>query len=811
MFRNYLKIAWRNLVRNKTFSAINIVGLAVGLATCLLIVLFVLHELSYDRYHTHADRIYRMTTHGRVGGAEINAAPSGAPAASVLVRDYTSVEATTRLTEQGSFIVKHGTDSFREERVAFADSNFFAVFSIPLIKANGGGVSPKTMLTEPNTVVLTETTARKYFGDQNPVGQTLTMGDKGAFRVTGVCEDVPSNTHFHYDFFCSMRSIKPSDKWLNSGMHTYLLLREGYSVDQLRAKSTEMVARYIGPELPQFLSVSLAEFLRKGNQFRFQFQPVTDIHLNSDYEDEHEPNSNVQYIYIFAAIAGFILLLACINFMNLSTAGSAGRAKEVGVRKVMGSERGQLMGQFLAESVLLTLLALLLALVLVAVLLPGFNQLAGKQFGISAITSGWMLPGIVVSSLVIGLLAGSYPAFVLSGFRPVSVLKGSAVKIGARSSWLRNTLVTVQFVVSIAMIVSTILVSQQLHFIQNKKAGFDKEQVLILNDTNTLSSKLDAFKAELAKLSPVVRVTSAGYLPAGATNSGNNGFQPDNGAAQPETFRNRQYYVDEDYLPTLGIGLVQGRNFSKAFLSDSSAVLINEAAARQFGWKNPIGQRLKTAGNGSAESKLTYTVVGVVRDFHFESMRQRIAPLVLAYGHDNYQMALRVKTDDMPALLKTIEQRWKAQTDMPFAYSFLNERFNTMYVSEQRVGQLFSIFAGLAVLIACLGLFGLAAFTTRQRTKEIGVRKVLGASVSSIVALLSKDFLKLVLIAIVIASPIAWWAMNRWLQDFAYRTEIEWWVFALAGLLAVGIALLTVSFQSIRAALMNPVKSLRSE
>ncbi|WP_369822729.1 ABC transporter permease [Spirosoma sp. 209] len=798
------------MLRNKIFSAINIVGLAVGLATCLLIVLFVLHELSYDRYHTHADRIYRMTTHGRIGGTDINAAGAGAPAASALVRDYTGVEAATRLNTDGSFIVKHGTDSFKEEHVAFVDSNFFTILSIPLA-TNYSGINPKTMLTEPNTVVLTQTTARKYFGDQNPVGQTLTMGDKGAFRVTGVCEDVPSNTHFHYDFFCSMRSIKQSGKWLNDAMHTYLLLREGYSVDQLRAKSTEMVARYIGPELPQFLGISLAEFLRKGDQLRFQFQPITDIHLHSDYEDELEPNSNVQYIYIFVAIAGFILLLACINFMNLSTAGSAGRAKEVGVRKVMGSERGQLMGQFLAESVLLTFLALLLALVLVAVLLPGFNQLAGKQFGIGAIVSGWMLPGIGLACLLIGLLAGSYPAFVLSAFRPVSVLKGRAVNIGARSGWLRNTLVTVQFVVSITMIVSTILVSRQLNYIQNKKVGFDKEQVLILNDTYTLASKLDAFKAEIAKLSPVVRVTSAGYMPAGSSNSGNNAFQPDNGSVQPETYRNRHYFVDEDYLPTLGIGLAQGRNFSKAFPSDSSAILINEAAARQFGWKNPIGQRLKTAGDGSGEIQRLYTIVGVVRDFHFESMRQRVAPLVLFRGQDNYQMALRVKTDDMPALLKTIEQRWKAQTDMPFTYSFLSERFSLMYASEQRVGQLFGIFAGLAVLIACLGLFGLAAFTTRQRTKEIGVRKVLGASVASIITLLSKDFLKLVLIAIVIASPIAWYAMNRWLQDFAYKIDIEWWVFALAGFLAVGIALLTVSFQSIKAALMNPVRSLRSE
>ena len=807
MLRNYFKIAWRNLARNKTFAAINIIGLAVGLATCLLIVFFVLHELSYDRYHTHAGRIYRMTTHGRVGGTEINAAGVGAPAASAMRRDYAGVEAATRLDEDGSYIVKRGSTSFKEGKVAFVDSNFFAIFSIPVIESRNA----KTLLTEPNTVVITATTARKYFGKQNPVDQTLTVGDKGVFRVTGVCADVPSNTHFHYDFFCSMRSTQPGDKWLNSGVHTYLVLRAGYSVDDLRAKSAEMVKRYIGPELPQFLGVTLPEYLRSGNRFGFQFQPITDIHLGSNLEGEHEPNGSIQYVYIFSAIAIFILLLACINFMNLSTAGAAGRAKEVGVRKVLGSRRGQLMGQFLTESVLLTFLALLLAVGLVAVLLPGFNQLAGKQVGLGVLTAGWMLPGIALACLLIGLLAGSYPAFVLSAFRPVSVLKGSGPLAGLRSGWLRNTLVTVQFVVSVAMIISTILVSQQLRFIQNKKVGFDKEQVLVLHDTYVLDSKMNAFRADLTRLSAVSRVTSAGYLPAGASNSGMNGIQPDNGAAQPETYRNKQYYIDEDYLPTLGIGLALGRNFSKAFPSDSAAVLINQAAARQFGWKNPIGHRLSTVGDGSPRDHRTYTIVGVVKDFHFESMHQRIAPMVLFYGQDNYQMALRVQTDNIPALLKTIEQRWKAQTDSPFAYSFLNERFNAIYQSEQRVAQLFSIFAGLAVVIACLGLFGLAAFTTQQRTKEIGVRKVLGASVASIVALLSKDFLKLVLVAIVIASPLAWWAMHRWLQDFAYKIDIAWWVFALAGLLAVGIALLTVSFQSIKAALMNPVKSLRSE
>ncbi|GAB4046615.1 ABC transporter permease [Spirosoma litoris] len=805
MLRNYLKIAWRNLVLHKAFTAINIIGLAVGLATCLLIVLFVTHELSYDRYHAKADRIFRVTTHGLVSGNEINTAYSGVPAGPTLVHDYPGVEAATRFEQEGTYIVKHNQDSFKEEHVVFADSNFFDVFSIPLLKGTS-----KTALIEPNTIVLTETVAKKYFGDQDPIGQTLTLGNTRLVRVTGICQDVPSNTHFHYDMFVSMRSVDLRNTWLSSGVYTYIVLRPGYSIDQLKAKMPELVQKYIGTEIQGIFGISLAEFFRRGDAFGFVFQPITAIHLHSDLEAEIEANSDVKYIYIFSIIAAFILLVACINFMNLSTAGSAGRAKEVGIRKVLGSVQQQLIWQFLSESVLVTFMALVVAIGIVALALPSFNQLSGKQFELTALLNGWMLPGILLASLLIGLLAGSYPAFFLSAFRPVSVLKGQ-IRAGFRSGWLRNTLVTTQFVVSIGMIIGTLVVYRQLHFIQNKKVGFDKDQVLILHDSYTLSPKGKAFRDELAKLSQIVNVTQAGYLPAGASNSSNDGFQVENGTDPSTIYREKAYYIDENYLPTLGIRLAQGRNFSKAFPADSSAILINESAAKRFGWKTSVGKRLWAIGNGGPENRRLYTIVGVVKDFHFESMHQRIAPLVMFYGADNYQLALRIRTTDMPGLLKTLEQKWKAQSDTPFDYSFLNERFNRIYQSEQRVGQLFGIFAGLTVIISCLGLFGLAMFTAQQRTKEIGVRKVLGASVGSVVALLSKDFLKLVLVAIVIATPIAWYAMSRWLQDFAYKIDIEWWVFVLAAFIAIAIALITVSYQSIKAALVNPVTSLRSE
>lgn len=813
MFRNYLKIAWRALRKNKAFAAINIVGLAVGMATCLLIVLFVRHELSYDRYHSKADRIVRVTIKGRIGDNETNMAGIGAPAGPALLRDYPGVESFTRFYEQGTFIVKRGTNQFKEERIIFTDSTFFDTFSIPLLTSRAG-TNPKNVLTEPNTVVLTENMARKYFGSQNPIGQTLMLGMGGLYRVTGVCQNVPDNTHFHYDFFASMRSIQLGDKWLTNGMKTYLVLREGYSTNELQAQAQVMVQRYVAPEIKLFTGVTLAEFLQKGNRFDLYFQPLTDIHLRSNLEGEAEPNSDIKYVYIFSLIALFILLIACINFMNLSTAGSVGRAKEVGVRKVLGSGQRQLIRQFLTESMVMVLLALLVAVGLVGLLLPLFNQLAGKSIGPGAITDGWMLPGIALSCLLTGLLAGGYPAFFLASFKPIRVLKGGDVvgkqSGGQHTNWVRNTLVTVQFVVSSVLIVGTVIVYQQLRFIQTKKVGFDKEQVLVLHDTYMLGEGIQAFKTELTKLAAVRQVTLAGFLPVGASNKGTEGFQPANGSPQPETYRATTYQVDADYLPTLGMKLVRGRNFSNAFRSDSTAVLINETAAKQFGWKNPIGQQISTVAE-SALGRRTYTIVGVVNDFHFESMHQSIAPLVMRYGGDTYQIALRVQSSDISALLTVIEKRWKTRTGSPFAYSFLNERFNTVYASENRIGKLFGIFALLAILIACMGLFGLAAFTTQQRTKEIGVRKVLGASVTSIVGLLSKDFLKLVLIAIVIASPLAWWAMNRWLADFAYKIDIEWWVFALAGLLAVGIALMTVSFQSVKAALMNPVSSLRSE
>jgi putative ABC transport system permease protein len=804
MFRNYLLIACRHMLRHKGFTFINVFGLTVGLTACLLITLYVLNELSYDRYAARADRTYRIGIKGRIGGKDIVTPMVGEPAGPALARDYPFVESYTRLNEEGTMIVRNGTNTYKEEKVVFADPNVFDVFSLRLRKGD-----PRKALAQPHALVLTETTARKYFGRHNPLGKTLTLGTT-LYTVTGVCQDVPANTHFHFDLFASLPA-NPGAKWLGNGMYTYVVLREGYGPESLAAKNAEVIQKYIGPDIQFYTGNSMEAFRKGGGAIGIFLQPLTDIHLHSDLENEIEGNGDIKYVYIFSALALFILALACINFMNLSTAGAAGRAKEVGVRKVLGSARGQLVRQFLTESLLVTAVSASLALALAWGLLPAFNGLAGKTLDLSVLGRGGFVAAMAGLCLGVGLLAGSYPSFFLSSFRPVSVLKGR-LALGNRGGWLRSTLVVFQFVVSISLLIGTAVVYAQLHYIRHKKVGFDKEQVLVLEDTYTLDHKVDAFKAELLTLPGVQKACFAGFMPAGASNSGVSGFQPE--TAPTETHRIQTRYIDEEYLPTMGIRLAAGRNFSREFGTDTAAVLINQAAARQLGWQGPgagpVGKRLVTTVNDNA-GKRTYTVVGVVEDFHFESMRHQISPLVIMYGKQSYQIALRVQTADLPGLLNGLERKWRAYSDYPFAYSFLDDRFDKLYEAERRTGLVFGVGAAIAVLIACLGLFGLVMFSVVKRTKEIGIRKVLGASVGSLFLLLSKEFLRLILLANVVAWPLAAWGMGQWLKDFAYKAPVGWWPFGLAGGAALAVALLTVSFQAVKAALSNPVHSLKSE
>ncbi|GAB3916440.1 ABC transporter permease [Larkinella terrae] len=808
MLKNYLKIALRNLRKQRGFAFINILGLAMGLACCLLITLYVVDELSYDRFHEKANRIYRINSDIKFGGNDMHMAVSPDPMGPTLLKDYPQVENFVRLHGRGTWLVKQTgkANSLRESDILFADSTLFDVFTLPLVHGN-----PKRALVEPNTVVISESAARRHFGNQNPMGKTLLFDNRLTFRVTGVMRDMPTNSHFRTDFFLCMRSDNYEwGRWLSNNHQTYILLKDGVDPKQFSKNFETIIQKYVGPQAFQFIGTTMNEFRKAGNRIDYSFIPLTDIHLHSKQNIELAPNSDIQYVYAFSAVAVFILLIACINFMNLSTARSANRAKEVGVRKVLGSVQHQLVGQFMTESILLTVLSMVLALVIVQLAIPFFNDISTKQLTISNLFVPQFLPILLLLPLVVGLLAGSYPAFFLSSFRPISVLKGK-INLGLKSAGLRSGLVVFQFMMSVILIVGAMVVYRQINFIQTTKVGFNRDQVLTINEAYALGNQTQTFKEEVLKLPGVLNGSVSGYLPVPSNRSDSPLF-PEGEINQSGAVSTQQWGVDYDYIPTLGMELVKGRNFSREFGSDSTGVILNETAVKVFGFKNPIGKRVMQMQDNEGKKYKAYTVIGVVKNFHFESLRQNIGSVALFMDPNRGAVSFRLSNQDIPALVKQIEGKWEQMAPgMPFSYSFLEDSFDAMYRAEQRVGQIVLTFSVLAILIACLGLFGLAAFMAEQRTKEIGVRKVLGASTSSIVGLLSKDFLRLVLIAILIATPIAWYGMNQWLQDFAYKIDVPWWVFVLAGLVAILIAFATVSFQSIKAALTNPVKSLKAE
>ncbi len=794
-------------MKKKAFSFINIIGLAVGMTCCLLIAAFVTDELSYDRYPAQASQMYRVELHLTENGGITEFSNVDAGVGPGIQAAFPDVLASTRLLMWNQVFMRYQNKQFKEQAIAMVDANFLDIFSIPLLEGN-----LKTALKEPGSIVITKAFAKKYFGTSPALGKTLRFGKEQEVRnVTGVIDKVPDNTHFHFDAFLSTADLGiKTPTWSNVGFYTYLVLNKGVDPQKLEAKFPQLVAQHVVPEVQRDMGVSLAEAQKSVGTFRFFLMPLTDIHLHSASKYELEANGDINSVYVFSILAVFILLLAIVNFTNLSTAGAASRAKEIGIRKVMGSVKTQLIRQFLTESILLTFLSLLLAVLAAGLLLPLFNTLAGKAISLNALLSVKNAAILLAFGLFVGILAGAYPAFLLSFSNITAVLKGSsAVQTGHRST-LRSGLVVFQFAVSGALIVATIVAYQQLHFMQNKKIGFDKEQVLVIQDSYMLGQNEAVFKQQLQKDTRVVQASLSASIPVGLSNmEGTQMYaKSENSNEHHAEISTHIYRVDEEYLKTLGMELKEGRSFSKEFSTDSTATIINETAVRDLGLGNtsPIGKKIVRSGQRE------FTIIGVVKDFHYASTRQKIAPLIMLMGRNSGAIIVKVKAADVADVVSSFKKQWEAfNPPAPFAYSFLDERFAFLYKTEQRTSQLFTVFALISIVIACLGLFGLAAFTAEQRTKEVGVRKVLGASVVNIVALLSSDFLKPVLIAIVLAVPIAWFAMNRWLDNFAYKIDIEWWVFALAGLLAVGIALLTVSFQSIKAALMDPVKSLRSE
>jgi putative ABC transport system permease protein len=806
MFKNYFKIAFRNLWRNKAFSAINIGGLALGLAVCLLITLYVVNELSYDKYNANADRIYRVNSDFKVNGSLFNDRESPGSMATLMLKDYPGIQNAARLKDNGKVLVKKGNSTLIETNSFYADNALFDVFTLPMIAGN-----PKTALSNPYSLVISEDMARKYFNSLDVIGKTLYLNNTNNYKITGVIKNTPLQSHLHFNFIKSIAEL-PNAKnlnegWLSENYLTYFLLRPGITQNDLDNYLKEATKKYAGRDLEQFIHSSIADLEQKGDHFRFVTIPLTKIHLYSFLTNEQEPSGNIQYVYIFIVVAVFILLIACVNFMNLSTARSAGRSKEVGVRKVMGSDRLTLIYQFLTESTLTSFIALIISLFLAVLLLPYFNQLSGKQITLELFSSIWLLPVLLGTTVIIGLLAGLYPAFFMSAFQPIQVLKGK-LSAGFKNSILRNVLVIFQFSTVIILIVGTLVIYSQLNYIRNKKLGYNREQVLVLQNTASLYHNVKSFKTDVLKLAGVKSGTMSSYLPT-SKNNDTEVYGKDAAMSPGQSTALETWNVDEDYISTLGMQIASGRDFSKEMLTDSTAIIINETAAAMLGFTKPLNKNLY---RGATQP---YHIIGVVKDFNFGSLRNKIEPLVLQLGNDKGGMAFRIETKNISAIVSQIQTLYhSANANMagqPFTYSFMDDDFNHLYQSEQNTGKIFISFAFFAILIACLGLFGLVTYAAEQRTKEIGIRKVLGASVATIVRMLSGDFLKLVGISIVIAFPIAWYAMNRWLQDFAYRTSISWWVFIAAALLAIIITIITVSFRAIKAALMNPVNSLKTE
>jgi len=807
MFKNYIKIALRNFLKHKGFSFINIFGLAIGVACCLLIVLYVLDEVSYDKYHEKADQIYRVGIRGFVNNNLFHGVVTCSPMAQTLVNEYPEVTAATRLRNFGFPVFRYEDKVFSEEEVFWVDQSFFDVFTVPFIKGD-----PKTALAQPNTIVLTRSMALKYFGDEDPMGKSLNADKRRDYLVTGVVEDTPRNSHFHYDFLAALVTYEDSRRpiWVSNNYYTYLVLQEGASPEAFEPKLAELVKKYVGPQIQAAVGITLEQFFASGGEWSYFIQPLTGIHLHSHLDFELEPNGDIAYVYIFSIIAIGILLVACINFVNLATARAANRAREVGIRKTVGSNRGQLIRQFLSETTIMSFFAVLLALIAVQVLLPFFNNITGKELAVPYIQNVFTIPFLLALVLFIGLLAGTYPAFFLASFDPVVVLKTEMSGRSKKSS-MRNVLVMFQFTVSIVLIVGTVIVSRQLSYIQNRNLGFNKEQVVIVEKTDDIGNQVPAFRQELLKNPNVINATNTNNL---IGNEFGNSAHKLAGATGEETHLLWTYRSDPYFAETYQIEMAAGRYYEEGRQADQQSTVINEAAVKDLGLTDPIGKQI-VAIAPTQDQSLTFTIIGVMKDFHFRSLHHQIDPLIVyLYGPEGRgrYVSVRVHSENIRETMAFLENTWrKFASNQAFEYEFFDDHFARIYQAEERTGQIFFSFSLLAIIIASLGLFGLAAFVAEQRTKEIGIRKVLGATETGIVFLLSKQFTKWVVLSNLFAWPIAYYFMRKWLQRFAYQASITVWSFLFAFLVVLFLALLTVSYQTVKAARSNPVELLRYE
>lgn len=805
MLRNYLKIVFRNLRNNKIHSVINILGLSLGIAASVLIVVFVADELSYDKFHPQSENLYRVDFTGKLNGNEFNMAMTGAPVGPALPEEVPEVESALRVGLWESIPIQYEDLTFTEGDILVAESNFFDFFGFELLQGD-----PSTVLDGPNKIVITEDNARKYFGDEDPIGKVLLRGsDKTATEITGVIRNAPSNSHLTYDMVLSGDSWEylKNESWSSNNLYTYFRTYPEVDMSNVQASLDGFIEKYFGPEIEQYLGFSMDELRAQGNNVGYGFMPVEDIHLHSELSEEPTTPGNIQYLYIFGAISIFIILIACINFMNLATAKSANRAKEVGVRKTIGASRIPLIGQFLAESMIYSFLSGIVALFLILVALQPFNALSGKNLSWYVFLDPVLLLGFFAFLFFVGLLAGSYPAFYLTSFSPSEVLKGK-VRKGAKRSGFRNGLVVFQFFVSISLIISSLVVYKQLTYMQEVNLGFDKENVINLLHTRSLGNNAEAFKQELMANTGFRAASYANNLPPGI-----DWTSVYRAVDTEQDYLFTMNWVDFDHLEAMGYEMIEGRFFSKDFPSDSSALVVNESAFKQIGWTELDGTQ-KISGFFNGDDNEEKEVIGVIKDFNYDNLKLKIEPLIMGVAPENYQeMAIRLNPGGISDRIELIEELWgKYANGAAFEYSFVDSNFDSLYRSEKNMGNIILVFTVLAISIACLGLFGLAAFTTEQRAKEISIRKALGASLSQLVVLLSKDFTALVLVAFLIAGPLAYYMMETyWLQNFAFRTSIGWVLIAGSGLLSILIAWLTVSYQSFKTADSNPVDHLKSE
>lgn len=797
MLLHYFKIAWRNLWKNKVFSAINMLGLTVGLTCCLLMTLYVKHELSYDDFQQKGDRIARVIMEYSFSGSVTKGNYTSTKVAPAFKRAFPEVESAVRMYQFPS-VVRYEDNLFNEKRFMYADSSFFDLFSFKLLKGN-----PAKALFGPNVVVLTESTAQKYFGKEDPVGKTIKVGGSGVdYLVTGIIQDCPSNSQIKYDFLASFSSLNANQEetYWNANYTTYFLLKNEAALSSLQAK------------IPGFMKKEMAGGLSGTDYVTFWLEPFKRIHLYSEFAG-FEPNNSITYVYIVGAVAVLMLLIACFTYINLSTARSMERAKEVGVRKVAGAERGQIFWQFILESFILSVLALIISLGAVMAVLPAFNHLADRDLSVAVLFTPFMMTFCVLVIGFISVLAGSYPAIVLSRFQPVKVLKG-AFKNTSSGLWLRRSLIVFQFVISVFLIIATFIIQNQLHFIQTKNLGYNREHILVLPLDGKMQQNMATIKTEFKSNSGVLHVSRAVHDPTNIL-GGYNMRRPD--MPEETQIMVTANPVDEEFIKTTGMQIIAGSDFTEQDMKDvmkeeqsqkTYHFVLNEAAAKELGWKpeEAVGKKMFLGNDRPG------LVKAVIKNFHFASLHTPIKPLVLFNEEWTRTLLVKVSGSNMAGTLSFLQNKWKELVPhRPFEYQFLDENYNQLYASELRLGKVLNIFAAIAVVLACLGLFGLSAYAIQQRTKEIGIRKVLGASVTNVVTLLSKDFVALVIISMLIAFPVAGWIMYHWLQDFAYRIPISWWMFALAGGLSLLVAFLTISVQAVKAALANPVKNLRTE